>query len=300
VRGGGSIEDLWAFNEEIVARAIRACPIPVVTASATRPTSPRDFVADRRAPRRRRSELVSPERAGLLEGISRLTGSLALRMRRNSRDACWSSITSRAGWFIPKRGCGPRSELLGQLRLRLGQAASRISSERRWEVVRLLQRAHGKAPNTDRLLATRCNRSRGYVLAMHATLERAGSACVRRIANLSHLDLWQCWSAATASSVTLRPDRVARASLAAGDLLDITFAEGGAHARVERSRRNQGRSRRLQSGSLGLRIPRGARAAARSSGERHEESLDSLWGTIICGLILTLILHNIVSYALGG
>jgi exodeoxyribonuclease VII large subunit len=239
VRGGGSIEDLWAFNEEIVARAIRACPAPVVTGIGHETDfTIADFVADRRAPTpTAAAELVSPERAELLEGISRLTASLALRARQELQRRMQHVDHLARRLVHPDARLRAQAELLGQLRLRLGQAAGRISAEGRWRVVRLLQRAQAGLPNTDKLLATSLQLVARLRAATHTTLERAGSACARRAASLSHLDP----AAVLGRGYSVVRDRSGRivlrgASLAAGDLLDISFAEGGADARVERSR----------------------------------------------------------------
>jgi len=239
VRGGGSIEDLWAFNEEIVARAIRACPVPVVTGIGHETDfTIADFAADRRAPTpTAAAELVSPERAELLEGISRLTASLTLRTRQELQRRMQHIDHLARRLVHPGARLRAQAELLGQLRSRLGQAVSRISAEGRWKVVRLLQRAQAGLPNTDKLLATSLQLVARLRAAMHTTLERAGSECAGRTASLSHLDP----AAVLGRGYSVVRDRSGRivlrsASLAAGDLLDITFAEGAADARVERSR----------------------------------------------------------------
>jgi exodeoxyribonuclease VII large subunit len=134
-RGGGSLEDLWAFNDESLARAIVASPIPVITGIGHEiDFTIADFAADVRAPTpSAAAELVVPDAQEWLNSFGRLGLRLQRCMRRRleERRERLRWLTARAALVSPAARLGAQSQRLDELEQCLVRALRRRLQDHR-------------------------------------------------------------------------------------------------------------------------------------------------------------------------
>ena len=235
-RGGGSIEDLWAFNEEVVARAIHRCTLPVISGVGHETDfTIADFVADARAPTpTAAAQLASPDRADLRQEV----GHLYQRFRRVMERALERRMQQLDG--LARRLTHPGEHIANQLR-ELGHLATRLrgawahgAADRQWQLRDLAQQLRAQRPDFTAL-----------AIAQQSLVQRLASAAAHRIdalqanvkslaAQLAQLNPHAVFERGY-SMVETADGKIVRASaeLKSDEEVRLTFAQGWATARVE-------------------------------------------------------------------
>lgn len=232
-RGGGSIEDLWAFNEEIVVRAAAASTIPLISAVGHETdTTLIDHAADLRAPTpTAAAELAVPVRRELDAKLSGLEARLAHAIGRELR-----ALRERLEGL--RRGLPEPSRILGMAAQRLDDLTSRLEARSPLAIVRgLEERLELRGRRLEELLRDRLRAARERLLAaglrldpqrvrsrigeLSQALDRLG----RHLESLSHERVLERGYAI----VRTRPEgRVVPrlAALGAATALELQFADG--------------------------------------------------------------------------
>ena len=186
-RGGGSMEDLWAFNEEVVARAIAASRIPVISAVGHEiDFTIADFVADLRAPTpSAAAELALPDRAAMLRHLSqarsRLLRSMETVLLHHRRTL--DNLARSAGFRFPQRLLQDRAQRLDAAAALIGAGRDRALRLRREKLAAFLASLLQHRP--DHILALRRFALEAQQRRLEATASASFTRKSSRLANLA-------------------------------------------------------------------------------------------------------------------
>lgn len=243
-RGGGSIEDLWVFNEEVVARAIAKCSIPVVSGVGHETDfTIADFVADVRAPTPTgASQLVCPAREELSHRLELVRGRLWREMRRGIESRMQYSDMLGCRLIHPGKQVDGQLVRLQRLRERLTRSWRRNLESRYWRLRELDQRLTMVRPDIDRLAERQHDFHLRLRRAMAVRIETLRMSLERQQANLAHLNpesvLERGYSIAyTADGTVLRSS----AQVDTGDGIRVVFAKGWITATIEEKGKRKGK-----------------------------------------------------------
>ena len=215
-RGGGSIEDLWAFNDERVARAIYDCEIPVISAVGHEPdVTIADFVADLRAATpSNAAELAAPDVTELMQAIDS-----AMRRLENS---------------MAKRISGSREALEALSSRRVLQSATGFIEQRRSQVETLRVRLEAASGFTSKSRSQLDNLASRLDSALDAAMTRKKNEYLRAAAKLDALSPLKVLSRGYAIAMDEDGRAVKDSSgVRAGDKLTVRLASGALGCRVE-------------------------------------------------------------------
>ncbi|MBA8734466.1 exodeoxyribonuclease VII large subunit [Chromobacterium violaceum] len=242
-RGGGSIEDLWSFNEEIVARAVAASPIPTVSGVGHETDfTICDFVADRRAPTpTAAAELVSPNREHLAIQLEQTKRALERALSRLLTDKTQQLDFLGRRLTHPGARLQVQRERLDALSSALGQRVQAAFEQGRWRLQLAGTRLSRHQPDLDVGKQALRQRQAALLRARDRLLERRAQQLAQLAATLTALNP-EAVLARGYAIVQKQDGRAVKnpAELADREKVTLRLAEGSAEARIEHNQGAQG------------------------------------------------------------